>query len=94
MVHHNSMSSLVVEVKSKKHFDPLLSALKELVPSKFNKSFSWGNAVLRYQDRLCVPDVDDLRRHIMENAYDSQYPLIRVPPKCIMTFKRCIGETV
>ena len=30
MVHHNSNSSLVVEVKSKQHLDPLLMELKNL----------------------------------------------------------------
>ena len=42
MVHHNSESSLVVEVKSKQHLDPLLMELKESFLSKFNESFSQG----------------------------------------------------
>ena len=36
MVHHNSESSLVVEVKSKKHLDPLLMELKESVLGRLN----------------------------------------------------------
>ena len=39
MVHHNSDSSLVVEVKSKQHLDPLLMDLKESVLTKLNESF-------------------------------------------------------
>ena len=62
MVHHNSDPSLLVEVKSKQHLDPLLMELKESVCSKFSKSLSLGDGVIRYQGRLCVPDVDDLRR--------------------------------
>ena len=46
MVHHNSDSSLVVEVKSKQHLYPLLMELKESVLSKVNKSFSQGGMVL------------------------------------------------
>ena len=42
MVHHNSDSCLVVEVKSKKHPDLLLMELKKSVLSKFNESFSQG----------------------------------------------------
>ena len=38
-VHHNSESSLVVEVKSKQHFDLALMDLKESVLGKLNKSF-------------------------------------------------------
>ena len=45
MVHHNSESSLVVEVKSKKHHNPLLMELKELVLGKLNESFSQGGMV-------------------------------------------------
>ena len=42
MVHHNSDSSLVVEVKSKKHLDPVLMELKELGLGKINEAFSRG----------------------------------------------------
>ena len=42
MVHHNSDSSLVVEVKSKKHLHSLLMELKESVLSKINVVFSRG----------------------------------------------------
>ena len=49
MVHHNSESSLVVEMKSKKHLDKSLMDLKKSVVSKLNGSFSLdGGGVLRY----------------------------------------------
>ena len=48
--------------------------LKELVLGNFNKSFSLGgDGVLRYQGRLCVPNVDDLRNCILEEAHGSHY---------------------
>ena len=53
MVHHNSESSLVVEVKSKQHLDQTLMELKESVLGKIKESFSLeGDGVLRYQGRL------------------------------------------
>ena len=62
MVHHNSDSSLVVEVKSKQHLDPLLMELKESILGKLSESFSQrGYGILRYQGTLCVPDIEDLR---------------------------------
>ena len=63
MVHHNSESSLVVEVKSKNNIDKPLFELKESVLPKNNESFSLGGGyvVLRYKERLCVPNVDNLR---------------------------------
>ncbi|TMW96356.1 hypothetical protein EJD97_007501 [Solanum chilense] len=76
MVHHNSESSLVIEVKSKKHLDLLLMELKELILRKFNDSFpQGGDGVLKYQGRLCVPDVDDLRRKIFEEAHVFRYSI-------------------
>ena len=40
MVHNNSELSVVVDVKSKKHLDPLLMELKKFIHRKFNESFS------------------------------------------------------
>ena len=45
MVHHNSDSSLVVEVNTKKHLYLLLIELKESVLGKLNESFSQGGMV-------------------------------------------------
>ena len=74
MVHHNSDSSLVVEVKSKKHVDPRLMELKESVLGMINESFSQRrDGVLRYQRILYVPDVKDLRIRILEEAPGSSY---------------------
>ena len=54
MVHHNSESPLVVEVKSKQHLDPLLIKLKELVLIKFDESFSGGGMVYLGSKEGCV----------------------------------------
>ena len=45
MVHHNSESSLVVELKYKQHLDHQLIEYKESVLDKFNYSFSLGEMV-------------------------------------------------
>ena len=42
IVHHNSESSLVLEVKSKQHLDLALMELKESFLVKLNESFSLG----------------------------------------------------
>ena len=42
VVHHNSKSYLVVNIKSNQHFDPLLMELKKSVLGKLNDSFSQG----------------------------------------------------
>ena len=34
-----------------------------------------GDGVLRYQGRLCVPDVGELKKYILEEAYNSRYSI-------------------
>ena len=46
IVHHNSESSLVVEVKSKQQLDLALMEFKESVLCKLNESFNFGGMVL------------------------------------------------
>src|SRR5688572_584478 len=54
-------SSLVHDVKIKQDLDPKLVELKKLVVEKNIEAFSLKeDGVLRYQDRLCFPDVDGL----------------------------------
>ncbi|XP_069143421.1 uncharacterized protein [Solanum lycopersicum] len=77
MVHYNARYALVVEVKSKKHLDKLLMNLKESVLGKLNESLSLGGryGALRYQERLCVPNVDDLRNQILEESHGLCYSI-------------------
>jgi len=76
MVHNGSASSFVVHVKSKQDLDPLMVELKESVLKKSVEVFSQrGDGVLRYQGRLCVPDVDGLREQILEEAHSSRYSI-------------------
>ena len=51
--------------------------LKESVLRKLNVSFSLGrDGVLRYQGRLCVPNVDGLKNRILEKANGSRYSML------------------
>ncbi|XP_069148200.1 uncharacterized protein [Solanum lycopersicum] len=73
---HNSKSSLVVAVKSKKHLDPLLMELKETVLTKSNESFyQREDGVHRHQAILCIPDVYGLREFIIEEEHGSWYSI-------------------
>ena len=43
---------------------------------KMNECFALGDDnILRHQDRLCVPDVDDLRTRIIIEAHGSRYSI-------------------
>ena len=52
-VHSSFESSFVVDVKAKKHLDPVLMDFNNSMLSKFDESFSLGgDGVLRYKNRL------------------------------------------
>lgn len=48
--------------------------MKDLVLSKLNESFSLGeDGILRYKNRLCVPNVNNLRSNILAQDHGSRY---------------------
>ena len=54
VVYNNSELFLLVEVKSKQHFDFLLMELKESVLVKFNESFTQGEMLYLCTKEYCV----------------------------------------
>ena len=76
IVHNAAESSLVAEVKEKQYADPILLHLKENVQSGATKAFELTReGVLQCQNRLCVPDIDGLRKKIMTEAHFSRYSI-------------------
>ena len=49
--------------------------LKESVLGKLNVLFFREDDVLRYEGRLCIPNVDDLRNQIREKAHGSHFSI-------------------
>ena len=75
-VHLSTESSLVVEVKKGQHLDHVLMELKDSMLLKMNESFALGgDGILRYQDRLCVQDIDNLRTRIVAESHGSRYSI-------------------
>jgi len=76
VVMNGAKSSLVSEVKEKQDQDPIFLELKANVHKQKVMSFEqWGDGVLRYQGRLCVPRVDELQERIMEEDHSSRYSI-------------------
>ena len=76
IVQNGEESSLVVKVKEKGDSTPIFLELKSAVRNKRMEVLSQGgNSVLRYQGRLCVPDVGELRKHILAEAHNSRYSI-------------------
>jgi len=74
IVKNAAESSFVAEVKEKQYTDPILLQLKENVQQGMTKAFELTQeGVLRCQNRLCVPNVDELRKRIMMEAHHLRY---------------------
>ncbi|XP_070045640.1 uncharacterized protein [Nicotiana tomentosiformis] len=69
-------STLVEQIKAKQFDDASLLKLKEGVLSGKIKNFALDeHDLMRLDGRLCVPNVDDLRRAIMVEAHSSRYSI-------------------
>ena len=65
-----------MEVKEKQDSDSIFLDLKGAVHNQRVEVFSQGgDGLLRYQGRLCVPDVVELRQHILTEANNSRYSI-------------------
>ena len=63
-----------MEVKENRDTDLILHELKGTVHNQRVEVFSQGgDCVLCYQGRLCVPDVGELKQHILAEAHNSRY---------------------
>ena len=69
---------MVVEVKEKQDSDPILLEIKGPVHNQRVEVLSQGgDGVFCYQGRLYVPDVGELRKHILAEAHNSTYSIYR-----------------
>ncbi|XP_070040080.1 uncharacterized protein [Nicotiana tomentosiformis] len=77
IVQNRAESSLILEVKEKQYNDPMLVQLKEGIHIHKTMDFALGmdDGTLRYQGRLCVPNVDGLWERIITEAHTSGYSM-------------------
>nr|XP_016498253.1 PREDICTED: uncharacterized protein LOC107817002 [Nicotiana tabacum] len=74
LVQNTAKSSFVTKVKERQHEDPELIKLRESIPQQRQPLFELtGDGVLRYQGRLCVPIVGELRAKILSEAHYFRY---------------------
>ncbi len=75
---------LFVDLKANQHLDPVLMELKNSVMSNLNDSFSLrGDGILRYKNKLCVPNLYNLRSNIFAETHCSRYS---IQPSAIMIY--------
>ena len=72
-----------MEVKEKQESDPILLDLKGAVNNQRVEVFSQGgDGVLRYEGRLCVLDMGELRHILLQNPRILNILFIQVPLRC------------
>ncbi|WMV14358.1 hypothetical protein MTR67_007743 [Solanum verrucosum] len=83
-----SESSLILDVKAMQDLDPIMVDLKKSVSEKAIEAFSpWGDGVLRYQVRLCIPNVDEIRKLTVLDILFT-----REQPRSTAIYRRSIGR--
>ncbi|XP_070002773.1 uncharacterized protein [Nicotiana sylvestris] len=76
LVTDTATSSLVTEVKERQYEDPVLVHYRDTTFQKEKTSFDiTGDGVLRYQGRLCVPNIAGLHRRVMGETHYSRYSI-------------------
>src|SRR5262249_16392231 len=65
--------TMINEIKANQNKDPSLVRLKNEVQTGQAPRFCMIDRVLKHGDRLCVPDVDELRQRIMQEAHYAPY---------------------
>ena len=69
-------SSIIDEVKRHQYEDPILSQYRDAALQKEKTTFKvTPDGVLRYEGRLCVPDIAGLRRQVMGEAHSASYSI-------------------
>ncbi|XP_015161570.1 uncharacterized protein [Solanum tuberosum] len=76
IIQDTTVSYLFVEVKSQQQKDPSLKQLRSEAQDQQSLAFDIvEDGVLRYNCRLCVPNVAGIRHRIMEQAHHSYYSI-------------------
>ena len=69
-------SSIIDEVKIHQYKDPILAQYRDASLQKEKTPYKvTPDGVLRYEGRLCVPDIAGLRRQVMGEAHSARYSI-------------------
>lgn len=74
LAHINVRPSLVQQVKDAQMHDPQLTKVIDEIKLGYALGFLFNkDCALRYGTRLCVPNVDNLRKELMTQTYKTTY---------------------
>ena len=69
----SAQPAILDEIKQKQCEDEYLKKIIEEFDSKPRPGFVFENDVLKFHNRLCVPDGGDLRKRVMTEAHSSKF---------------------
>ena len=86
-------SLLIDQIKGKQMQDEeLAKEVNKIMKGEVEENSSISqDGMLTMKGRVCVPDMKDLRKMIMEEAHCSAYAMHQVVLKCIVPSKKIIG---
>ena len=64
--------ALIEEIKEKQQLDDFLKKIIEERDSKPKPGFKFENNVLKFQERLCVPNDTELKRRVLQDGQNSK----------------------
>ncbi|XP_028057570.1 uncharacterized protein LOC114261505 [Camellia sinensis] len=64
---------IIEEIRERQLEDEFLKKIVDEIDSKLRPRFVFKNNVLKFQNRLCVPDCLDLRKRVMTEAHNSKF---------------------
>ena len=85
-------STLIDQIKStQRGYSQVVKRINEVRSAKIEIFQLDFEGVLWYQNWLCVPKAQELRKLILEEAHHSTYISILELPRCNKTLNNCIG---
>jgi hypothetical protein len=76
LAHVEARSSLVDNIKETQDKDPYLKkVIEDIKLGKVSEFKIDSEGMLRFDTRLCVPNIEDLRKKILEEAHRSSYTI-------------------
>lgn len=86
--------TLLEEIKLRQMEDETLKKICDELETKPKSGFSLMNSVLKFQNRICVPNVTEVKRKLMEEAHASRFAMHPGSTKMYQDLRQIIGGQV
>ena len=75
--------AIIDEIKQKQKEDEFLKKVIDEFETSPKAEFGVVNEVLRFRNRMCVPDIPELKKRVLDEAHKSTFAMHLVTIKCI-----------